>query len=220
VRPADGQWVAHGDGRSLPPPGTVPEWPSRPSPAVASLAWVPSAEPPPSAAPLPVSPRDGTGTGTGFEDVDAGGVLVTAGADGTARLWQCRARRTLPVTAPNPAAAAPATTATTAGKTTATASASGAAISRCRVRWRAPHCVGQLNTHLPNLVPSQEAGLGGSGAEPPWLFGRTLQGGSGGSSGGGSGSSDQLGGSVVSATAAAAAALDAPVASAAAVLYF
>ena len=219
--------MAHGDGRSLPPPGAVPEWPSRPSPAVASLAWVPSAAPPPAASPRGSSsssrsrssPRDGSGTGTGFEDVDAGGVLVTAGADGTARLWQCRARRTLPVTAPNPAAA-PATTAITAGKTTATASASGAAISRCRVRWRAPHCVGQLNTHLPNLVPSREAGRGGSGAEPPWLFGRTLQGGSGGSSSSDGGSADQLGGSVVSATAAAAAALAAPVASAAAVLYF
>ena len=203
LRCADGQWVAHGNGRPLAPPGSVPQRPIRPLQAVTSLAWV---QPPSDAASSFSGSHNPTNNSSssssssdknsslGYEDANAGGVLLTAGADGTARLWQCRTRCYYQdFTSPSSAFSKTTTNAAagankTAATATATKSAGGSSSSKSsnntakpayRYRWRSPLCVGQLNSHLPQSIPPrsapplQEAGAASSsssGAELPWLF--------------------------------------------------
>ena len=198
MRHADGQWVAHGDGRPLAPPGSVPQRPLRPPQAVNSLAWVQASPSSSSLSSLSSGSSSNDSSSLGYEDANTGGALLTAGADGTARLWQCRTRCYFE-DFKSPSSSSSSKKATKAAGTTKTItkSAGGAGAKVCagggsdsgnnttklghQYRWRSPLCVGQLNSHLPQSIPLRnpplpqgEVGGGGEGVNATTTSGAEL----------------------------------------------
>lgn len=190
--------MTHGDGRPLAPPGSVPQRPLRPPQAVNSLAWVQASPSSSSLSSLSSGSSSNDSSSLGYEDANTGGALLTAGADGTARLWQCRTRCYFE-DFKSPSSSSSSKKATKAAGTTKTItkSAGGAGAKVCagggsdsgnnttklghQYRWRSPLCVGQLNSHLPQSIPLRnpplpqgEVGGGGEGVNATTTSGAEL----------------------------------------------
>ena len=140
---------------------------------------------------------DNSSSSLGYEDANTGGALLTAGADGTARLWQCRTRCYFE-DFKSPSSSSSSKKATKAAGTTKTItkSAGGAGAKGAgggsdsgnnttklghQYRWRSPLCVGQLNSHLPQSIPLRnpplpqgEVGGGGEGVNATTTSGAEL----------------------------------------------